>query len=62
MIDNMEKQKAADAIKHYKESINIFQDAGADFEAAMVKVDLANFKRRVLQQFTEAKKILKRPS
>jgi len=50
------KAKAEDAIRYYGEAFNIFkEDPGADLEAALVKVDLANFKRRALQRFTEAK-------
>jgi len=50
------KAKAEDATRYYGEAFNIFKDAGASFEAALVKVDLANFKRRALQRFTEAKR------
>lgn len=50
------KEKEAVVIKYYGETFDIFKEFGADPEAAQVKIDLANFKRRVLQQFPEAKK------
>lgn len=50
------KEKAEVVIKYYEEAFNIFKEFGADPEAAQVKVDLANFKRRAIQQFPEAKK------
>ncbi|MCP8309001.1 MAG: SIR2 family protein [archaeon] len=50
------KEKAEVVIKYYGETFKIFKEFGADFEAAQVKIDLANFKRRALQQFPEAKK------
>jgi len=50
------KAKAEEAIKYYEEAFDIFKDSGADLEAALVKMDLANFKRRALQRFIEAKK------
>ena len=49
------KAKAEEAIKYYEEAFNIFKDSGDDLEAALVKIDLANFKRRALQRFIEAK-------
>jgi tetratricopeptide (TPR) repeat protein len=50
------KEKAKAVIKYYDEAFNIFKEFGADPEAAQVKAELANFKRRALQQFPEAKK------
>jgi len=50
------KAKAEEAIKYYEEAFDIFKDSGADLEAALLKMDLANFKRRALQRFIEAKK------
>ena len=50
------KAKVKEAIKYYEEAFNIFENSGAHLKAALVKVDLANFKRRALQQFIEAKK------
>lgn len=50
------KEKAEVVIKYYEEAFNIFKEFDADLEAAQVKIDLANFKRRVLQRFPEAKK------
>jgi tetratricopeptide (TPR) repeat protein len=49
------KAKANETIKYYKEAFKIFKDHSANLEAALVKVDLANFKRRVSQRFTEPK-------
>ena len=49
------KLKAREAIKYYENAFEMFKDFDADQEAAHVKIDLANFKRRVLQQFSEAK-------
>jgi len=50
------KEKAEVVIKYYEEAYKIFKELGADLKAALVKIDLANFKRRALQRFPDAKK------